>query len=86
MNFTRKGEKEARGRLQRHPLIDSIFFWSPRMSTSLAGRNLHLVTSSQDEAQPLFLPYSDVNSCNHTTSHEHVKENGKKNKEIVMRN
>jgi hypothetical protein len=78
MNFTRKGEKEARGRLQRHPLIDSIFFRSSGISASLAGRNLHLVTSSQDEAQPLFLPYSDVNSRNHTTSHELVKENSKK--------
>ena len=53
-------------RLQRHPLIDSIFFWSPRISASLAGRNLYLVTSCHHEVQPLFLHYSVVNLRNHT--------------------
>jgi len=52
-------EKEARARLQRHPLIYPIFPWFPRVSAPFTRGNLHLVTLLR-RVQPLFLRYAIV--------------------------
>jgi hypothetical protein len=60
-----EGRREPVTGLRRHPLINPIFPWKPRVSAPFARGNLHLVILCFEKLniriQPLVSPFSIVN-------------------------